>query len=130
MILESTQMLCTVLHRYGLKAPYKPTHMNHPCTLWAGDSRSDWLWLRGLSQALYHEYRYRFGEEKVHRSAEVARALEPPPAPERGLLPFPQAMPEKYRLTGDPVSAYRSYYIAEKKNIFRWTRREAPDWLE
>ena len=38
MPLETTQMLCTVYHRYGAIAPYKPVHAKHPCTLWAGNN--------------------------------------------------------------------------------------------
>lgn len=47
MILESAQMLSTALRRYGLgNGPhYKSAHQNHPCTLWTGRSRSNFLWL-------------------------------------------------------------------------------------
>ncbi len=128
MILESTQMLCTVKHMYGQKAPYKPTHRNHPCTLWAAYSLSNWLWLRGLTAALHHEYRYRFGREKTHKSAVVARQLTPPPAPDRGLTPFAQTMPEKYRIPDKPVEAYRRFYMGEKRKLAVWTGRQTPEW--
>ena len=98
MILESTQMLCTALHRHGVDAPYKPTHRNHPCTLWAGDSLANWKWLRRLALALNDEYRYRFGDRGDHSSAVVARDLQPPPIENVGLTEFAQAMPEKYRV--------------------------------
>jgi hypothetical protein len=42
MVLESAQMLCTVLSGYGVATPYKPTHARHPCTLWAGASLANW----------------------------------------------------------------------------------------
>ena len=38
MILESTQIVCTVLNQKGFATPYKPTHTKHPCVLWAGES--------------------------------------------------------------------------------------------
>ena len=60
MILESAQMLCTVLNKNGIRAPYRSTHSNHPCTLWAGASLENWRWLRDLALALNQEYRYRF----------------------------------------------------------------------
>ena len=33
MLLEGTQMLCTVLNCNGVTTPYKATHVSHPCTL-------------------------------------------------------------------------------------------------
>jgi len=36
-------------------------------------------------------------------------------------------MPEKYK-SPDPVSAYRMYYIGEKKSFAKWTNREIPSW--
>jgi hypothetical protein len=36
MILESAQILSTVLRLNGVDQGYKTTHANHPCTLWAG----------------------------------------------------------------------------------------------
>lgn len=49
MILESAQILCAVHHKNGdSNVPYKLTHKNHPCTIWAGESRSNYLWLTQL----------------------------------------------------------------------------------
>ena len=45
MILESAQMLSTVAHTNGHIPRYRPTHSKHPCTLWAGESKSNWQWL-------------------------------------------------------------------------------------
>jgi hypothetical protein len=128
MILESAQMLCTVLHRHGVEAPYKPTHANHPCTIWSGESLANWKWLRRLALALNDEYRYRFGNKGDHSSAVVARKLPPPPIENIGLTEFAQAMPEKYRVRGDPVAAYRKFYIGEKSRFAKWTRRRVPGW--
>jgi len=129
MTLESTQILCTVLHRHGIDAPYKPTHARHPCTLWAGRSLSNWEWLRRLALALNREYRYRFGSSGDHRSARVAKSLPLPPLPDSGLTEFAQALPDEYRVPGDAVRAYRAYYIGEKSRFARWTRRRPPRWL-
>lgn len=128
MILESAQMLCTVLARLGLPAPYKPTHGSHPCTLWAGASLSNWRWLRNLGLALNAEYKYRYERESGHSSANVIAGLNPPPLEDIGLTPFAQAMPEAYREPGDAVQAYRNFYIAEKSAFAKWTRRQPPDW--
>jgi hypothetical protein len=130
MTLESTQMLCTVLVTNGLEAPYKATHADHPCTLWAGRSLSNWKWLRRLALALNDEYRYRFRRSTDHHSATVARALRPPPLKDIGLTDFTQAMPDKYRIEGDPVSAYRRFYVGEKARFVTWTRRRVPRWFK
>jgi len=129
MVLESAQMLCTVLHMNGLEAPYRPTHQNHPCTLWTGRSLSNWLWLRDLALALNDEYRYRYRRGEDHASASVARSLQPPRIEDRGLTEFAQAMPGEYRVPGDPVTAYRRFYSAEKAGFARWTRRPVPEWF-
>jgi len=128
MILEATQMLCTVLAIHGVPAPYKPTHTNHPCTVWAGESLSNWLWLRALTLCLNEEYRFRFDRQRDHRSATIARALSLPPIRNRGITELAQVMPERYRVPGDPVRAYRRFYIAEKSRFATWTKRPKPDW--
>ena len=38
-------------------------------------------------------------------------------------------MPEQYKVEGDPVAAYRRFYIGEKLDFARWTRRPRPAWL-
>lgn len=128
MILESAQMLCTVLFENSMEAPYRPTHRRHPCTLWAGRSLSNWIWLRNLALALNREFHYRFGRGRDHASAVVVESLAMPPIPDIGLTEFAQALPERYRVPGDAVAAYRTYYIAEKAHMARWTRRRRPRW--
>lgn len=128
MILESTQILCTVLHINGLYAPYKPSHMQHPSVLWAGKSLQNWLWLRKLVFALNDEYRYRYNTNVNHKSYEIAKALKIPPLPKLGLLEHPQVMPEKYKVLNDPVKAYRNFYIFEKSKFALWRKRKKPKW--
>ncbi len=128
MILEGAQILCTVLNETGATTPYRSTHVNHPCVLWAGESRSNWAWLRKLTLFLNEEYQYRYGTSRDHRSAALARNLPLPSIPDRGLTEFFQAMPGRYRIAGNPVQAYRNYYVGEKSRFARWTRRRAPRW--
>ena len=129
MILESAQMLCTVVNEAGGKAPYKTTHVHHPCTLWTGQSLSNWLWLQKLAMALNDEYRYRYGASKDHKSAVIVKNLPVPPIEDKGLTEFAQAMPEQYRVPGDAVAAYRRFYAGEKSRFARWTRRSRPKWF-
>lgn len=129
MILESAQMLCTVVNETGGEAPYKATHIKHPCTQWARQSLSNWLWLQRLALALNEEYRYRYCVSRDHRSADVARELSPPQINDLGLTEFAQTMPDKYKVPGNAVAAYRRFYVGEKSHFAKWTRRKPPKWF-
>lgn len=128
MILEYAQMLCTVLHENGIEAPYKPTHRNHPCTLWAGESLSNWKWLKELALAVNEEYKFRYVKTVDHKSATIIMSLPEPPITDKGLTEFAQAMPKEYRVEGNPVQAYRNFYIHDKSRFAKWKKREIPDW--
>lgn len=129
MILESVQMLCTALNKKGETTPYKSTHQTHPCVLWVEASYDNFLWLRDLAGRLNDEYRYRYDKKENHRSIEVLDTISRFRYARKGLTPFAQAMPEEYKVPDDAVSAYRRFYIGEKLEFARWTRRDKPDWL-
>lgn len=129
MILESAQMLCTAHWAHGSEAPYKPVHAKHPCTLWAGESLANWLWLEDLVKALDEEFCWRYDRTVSHKSADVVSKMHPPKnIPDHlGLTKRPQCMPDEYKVEGDVIQAYRNYYIGEK-HFAVWTKREAPSW--
>jgi hypothetical protein len=128
MILESAQILCTVLHNTGIQAPYKKTHVNHPCTIWANESVDNWLWLKCFALALNEEYKYRYDKVVDHKSAIVIKNLPTPNLPSKGMTEFAKAMPDNIKIISDPVEAYRQYYMQEKRHIAKWTKREKPSW--
>jgi len=133
MILETAQMLSSVAHRHGHPTLYKPTHKNHPCTLWAGDSYENWEWLIEHGLALEAEKIHRTG--KGHASADVIRwyrdnGYGPPKG--TNSTPFALAMPDKYK-TGSASESYRKYYLNDKQKFRdgkrpKWTKRQPPDW--
>ena len=129
MILESSQMLCTILHDKGIEAPYKPTHRNHPCTKWAAESRENFVWLLQLGFWLCVEYRSRYG--KNHKSEEVIRFCHKhiDLIPESPFTPFAQAMPDEFR-NEDPVTAYRNYYRIAKAPILTYKFTPTPTFLQ
>lgn len=129
MILESVQILCTALNKKGFKTPYKSTHINHPCVLWVEKSYGNFLWLKALAEALNKEYRYRFGKDTDHKSISVLKDISQFSYLNNGLTEFVQAMPDKYKIPGNAVKAYRSYYIGEKMRFAKWTKREIPQWI-
>ncbi len=128
MILESVQIMCTALHKKGIPAPYKPTHQKHPCVLWVEESYENFVWLKKLATALNDEYRYRFKKNTDHRSITVLNEISDHNYENHGLTDFAQAMPEKYKVPGNPVQAYRNFYIGEKMHFARWSKRKVPSW--
>ncbi|WP_461535374.1 pyrimidine dimer DNA glycosylase/endonuclease V [Spongorhabdus nitratireducens] len=129
MILESVQLLCTALNKKGFETPYKSTHMKHPCVLWVEESYDNFLWLRKLTLALNKEYLYRFNKAEDHKSIAVLDKIAHCKFESKGLTPFPQAMPDQYKVKDDPVEAYRRFYRGDKMHFARWTRRKPPRWL-
>jgi hypothetical protein len=127
MIVESNQMLSTVARKNGHEAPYRSTHANHPCTLWAGESVQNWRWLVDHSLALCEEYTRRY--HRVHKSQAVSEWAESLNInlPASGLTPFRLAMPDVYKHR-DPVRSYRNYYMGEKARFAKWKTGNVPVW--
>ena len=125
-ILEATQVLCTVINETGGISPYKTTHKKHPITIWANESLSNWKWIRDFVAVLNDENRFRYGKD--HKSAMVAKDLPEPNIDDIGLTPFPLAMPKIYR-NCNLERSYRKYYLCEKKHFAKWTNRPIPYWM-
>jgi hypothetical protein len=124
MTLETAQILCTVVHGLGGRAPYKPTHARHPCVMWAGARRANYDWLVEHGLALAAEFRRRFGG--VHKSERVIEwAAERGPKIKGRRQSFVQTMPEIYR-GNDPVEAYRRFYRGEKARFATWRAPSHP----
>ena len=130
MILESVQILCTALFKHGFKTPYKPTHQKHPCVLWAELSYDNFIWLKNLAKALNEEYKYRYNKKIDHKSITVLNDISGLEFKKHGLTEFAQAMPEKYKVKGNPVLAYRKFYVGEKMNFAKWSKRNIPFWVK
>lgn len=133
MSLESVQLICTTAHVLGFSAKYKPTHKNHPCSLWILQGRDNLAWLISHTYALFTEYTLRYGRE--HASSKVLSELSSDGTISGMLAALPvkktppaQAMPETYKQT-NPVEAYRAYYIGEKAKMASWKNpANRPSW--
>jgi len=151
MILESAQMLSTAhrvldgelyidsssgrkIQRWRLSDPtmesklYKATHVNHPCSVWARESKLHYEWLYTLFLGLCNEYYYRYG--KIHKTCEqLVTVLNH--TPHNIKLEFfqspPQAIGEEYQSINS-VDAYRDYYRGGKSHLAKWTKRDKPIW--
>jgi hypothetical protein len=123
MVLETAQLLSTVTG-----VGYRPTHFNHPCTVWARESTGNFQWLYDLGLALGKEYNRRYGRR--HKSSLIIAEQWPPPAtvPQGPQTPFALAMPDQYKQEC-PVASYRAYYLGEKSRMLKYTNRDTPEWL-
>jgi hypothetical protein len=128
MILESAQLLCGVHWVTGGNAPYKLSHKNHPCSIWARQSYSNYVWLTDLAMALCDEYETRY--KKVHKTKTVLEwcMVNKPNISDVGLTPHPKAMPDEYKVD-DVVESYRNYYRVGKKDLLVWKNGHIPEWL-
>jgi|TARA_R100001463_G_scaffold118531_5_gene174297 hypothetical protein len=142
MCVEAAQMMASALRRHGATdeqmpltksgTPYKGGYAYHPCTVWAGDSEANFIWLARHAIELCVQYENRFG--KVHACRDPIHSMigliplftDKYPSPKAALTPFAQAMPDKYR-DDDVVKAYRAYY--HSKQFATWDKGIlAPSW--
>ena len=133
MILESAQLLSTAHWLNGGSAPYKPTHIHHPCTRWVASSLENYIWLCKHANALLDEYKARY--KRTHACTATIDWLSrnfPKNIEAKGLEPFVTAMNlEQYGsciVPNDVVQSYRNYYKAAKSNIATWKQNKPPWW--
>jgi len=132
MILEHTQMLSTAINVWSnnsIEGLYKTAHLNHPCSKWVRQNRSNFLWLCDATQELFSEYTKRYNKEHKSYSTYVQCRNNANILPIGTLTPFAQAMPEEYKNT-NPVTAYRTYYIKDKKDFATWKNGNIPNWFK
>ena len=138
MCVEAAQMMASALRYHGATdeqmpltksgTPYKGGYAHHPCTVWAGDSQENWMWLAHHAMQLCEEYYKRFNKmhactEPIYHMIGLQKMI-----PNTELTPFAQAMPDEYR-DDDVVKAYRAYY--HSKTFAKWEKgTPAPDWWQ
>ena len=139
MVTESAQMMASALRRHGAtdeqmpltKAgrPYKGGYKSHPCTIFAGDTRTNFKWLAHHAEALLDEYYHRFGKvhachNPIYQMSSMSKMI-----PEGDLTPFAQAMPDEYKHE-NAVKAYRAYYHsnADSKGGVHYRHTSPPNW--
>ena len=132
MILETAQLLCGVHHmtpQVAPQVPYKLSHKNHPCAIWARESLTNYLVLCELGLELCYEYTYRYG--KRHKSQDVIEwcVINKPSIQDIGYTKPPKAMPDEYKVDS-VVESYRNYYRGAKASFAVWKNREKPFWFE
>ena len=131
MILETTQMLCTVRSAEGdaVVGGYKPTHQSHPCTRWVTASAANYGWAHRLLVGLHKTYTHRY--QKTHAAHRLVAALAP--RAECGEpSSFVFAGPDEC-VGATVVERYRALYRLKQttmKRPMRWTKDPRPEWMD
>lgn len=134
---EAAQLISSVLHKLGKPelAPYKLTHENHPCAVWARKHLGNFQRLLDYAHAISAEYTVRYG--KVHKAFTAIEGITydtftPADFGDTSVIhsPMPNCttfknLPAHYNL----IDAYRMYYIRDKQHILDF-KTERPDWLD
>jgi hypothetical protein len=115
MALEAAQMLAVACAHHGLALPHKKdgneyspkSHVNHPCTKWACQSKANMKWLVIHGIELCHFHRINYGKLPAHWNAlqEITNQLL---EDYQDHTPFVSAMPDEFK-TDDVVESYRAY---------------------
>ena len=83
-----------------------------------------------MSKYLCKEYTYRYQkihsvEKHIYWLANQANGLR---LEYRGIRKLKLAMPDEYKCNSS-VKSYRNYYIGDKKEFAKWTKRDIPKWF-
>ena len=141
MVLESAQILSTAIFlnsNIKYNCLYKPTHVRHPCVLWASRNRSNWQWLYEHFIALCDEYTLRYG--KIHKSKglsfDLLRYAEIH-INNATIEVFPNCtrminIGVNFSNIDDVCQAYRNYLCLKWKHDIikpKWTKRDIHVWF-
>ena len=128
MVLETAQMLSTAVRAQGHDVGYKSAYPKHPMTLWVNQSADNfrWAWLHGMSLAKEYTNRY----DKIHKSQKILEQLENYATGDENHIPEPpQCMPDQYK-TDNYVTAYRNYYVGDKKRFAKYKNCKTPKFMQ
>lgn len=156
MILESAQMLSTV-HRVldGIETRkpsksgktmvkwwslpderdavlYRPTFVNHPCTIWTRESMHNYEWHYKHFVALCNEYTYRYGKTHLSETKLIKILAKLPNNIPRGkMTDFAKAMGAAPQcIKEDAIESYKLYYHTKQEYMpMVWTKRKQPEWF-
>ena len=115
---------------------YKPTHLKHPCTIWASARSGNWDWLFQHFIALCEEYSFRY--TKQHASGNIKSSLlsRRVHIKDGAMTTFvnctkSEAMQIDFKHISEPCEAYKKYLTAKwnhDKLPPKWTNRKPPSW--
>jgi len=108
---------------------YKASHVNHPDGIWLRQTTGNYEYTWQLFNALCDEYTYRYGRiHETDRKLRSALMCTPQNLKVGEMTEPPQCMPD-YCKHSDVITAYKNYYIQEKKSFSNWKKRNIPSWF-
>jgi len=135
MCVESAQMMASALLRHNVSefdmpltkkgTPYKGGYKHHPCTVWAGDTSSNFNWLASHGISLCEQFFLRWGHPHGCTEPIIVMTSLASNIPAGELTSFAQAMPDELR-DKCAVTAYRNYY--RTKEFAAWEFFDPPHW--
>jgi len=129
MILESCQILSTVLNEQGIDAPYRSFNPKHPSCLWAAESSDNFTNLVVHCAAMIEEYEERFN--KTHKCkavlTKIINLFEASNFPTDKPTPLRMAMPDIFR-SSNIVESYRKFYASKPR--MRYPKEKIPSWFK
>ncbi len=117
------------------------SQVNNHVSIWVRTSAQNYRWTVKHGLALCEEYERRYHNnlkkrgEKHHKAKPFLEWFDNnlPPLPNIGLTEFRQAVarePYDCVRTGDPVTAYREYYVRYKARFAKWRLGNVPQWYK
>lgn len=138
MVVETAQLMCTAIALSGGTTPYRPTHANHPCAVWARASLSNYMWLARHLRALLDMRPVDRPQHATDAAMSAPSGVQRPEAflPDIGPTPFVNCAARSdlgidFRHVADVHEAYRLYLDRRwmvAKRPPRWTGRMPPPW--
>lgn len=158
MIVETSQLLSTALYRsqnifkkksitsevqdylfenfprkdkYGNTKPYGIGYVNHPCSVWVSENRSNFIWTIQLLDGLCQQYSFIYGKEHFCQKMIDFYFTKCSLFKESQLTRFKLCMPDIYK-EEDEVKSYQSFYRFEKPKTMKliYKNREVPYFLK
>ncbi|NVM37759.1 MAG: hypothetical protein HWN81_19360 [Candidatus Lokiarchaeota archaeon] len=144
MVTETSQCLACALIRHNTPTNFLPLtskgtpvrggYHHHPSSIWAGNTRANFLWLCSLGLFLSEEYTSRYGkvhacEKQIKKMCSLAKFI-----PQGELESFSIAISEDMecrKVKGfdslPEITQYRLYYKIDKSHIAAW-KQNKPYW--
>jgi len=152
MVLEEAQMLNTAVRIHAPEFAeeaglYKIAYTNHPCTIWARETRINYRFAVRLMKAMHDEYLWRYPERKengkwvinkghvsMRHFDALVEAEKYIPDVSNFITPHPQCFSEHddCKTNEDwPIVAYRAFYTLDKSSFARYNKgRDKPFWMK
>jgi hypothetical protein len=105
-----------------------PRYRKFACARWVRETQGNYVWTWLLADALFQQYRVRYGREHAEESHLMDYHCTPVGLSMQLITPFGQSI-SPHAPGADPVLSYRRYYACRKQHLARWERGvPPPEW--